>query len=104
MHRLAVVLLTAIPISNSLADERYFALFFAHQTPDRRSEEAHTYIEFIRAEVQPGAPPIILQRDTISWLPSNTIVRLHALRPEPGHNFTLEETLQLAEGKNVFAW
>ena len=106
MRLVAAVLLIAVlcPSRRASADERYFALFFAHQTTDTQAEEAHTYIEFIRAEMQPNGPPIILQRDTISWLPENTIVRLHAVRSETGRNFTLEETLQLGAGKDVYAW
>jgi hypothetical protein len=106
MRLLAAVLLVAVlcPPRRASAEERYFALFFAHQTPDTKPEEAHSYVEFIRAEVQPNCPPIVVQRDTISWLPCNAIVRLHALRPEPGHNFTLEESLQLGRGKHIFAW
>ena len=50
MRLLAAVLLVAVlcPSRRASAEERYFALFFAHQTPDTRAEEAHTYIEFIR--------------------------------------------------------
>jgi hypothetical protein len=107
MRTLAAVLLVAIvcPSHRANADERYFVLFFAHQTPDTRAEEAHTYAEFIRAEVQEGCAPIIVQRDTISWLPCTGVVRLTAVHPETGHNFTLDETLdRFTAGKQVFAW
>jgi len=105
--RVAVVALAALACMGRVAGagERYYVLFFAHQTPDQRPEEAHSYADFIRAEVVDGAPPIILQRDTISWLPCTGVVRLRALSPEPGRNFGLEETLdRFAGGKHVFAW
>jgi hypothetical protein len=33
---------------------------------------------------------------TISWLSANLIIRVNALRPECGHNFGLQETLEEA--------
>ena len=106
MRLLAAVLLIAalLPAKRAAADERYYALFFAHQTPSWRAEGSHTYVEFIRAEASAGAPPIILQRDTISWLPRDGRMRLLAAHPEEGRNASLEETLQLAGCRRVSAW
>lgn len=102
----AALLVAALcPAKKAAAQERYFALFFAHQTPDRRAEEAHTYVEFIRTAAPEAACPVVVQRDTISWLPCTGVVRLRALHPEQGCNYTLEETLsRFAQGKHVFAW
>ncbi|MGH2549626.1 MAG: hypothetical protein ACRDHN_09560 [Thermomicrobiales bacterium] len=43
---------------------------------------------------------------TISWLPSNLKVRVNALLPECGHNFTLHETIEyaLANDERVSLW
>jgi hypothetical protein len=107
--RLALTITIAafcLPCVEVVAAEKMFAVFFAMQDAERRPEEAHTFVEFVRAEVNVGMPPIILQRDAISWLPSNLIVRLRALRPEPGRNLTLDETLELgsSKGLEILAW
>ncbi|HVJ80092.1 MAG TPA: hypothetical protein VNC50_03390 [Planctomycetia bacterium] len=86
------------------AAERYFALFFAYQSCDRKPEESHTFVEFIRAEVNAGVPPVILERNTISWLPRTLIVRIRAWRSEPGRNLTLDETFAAARCKEILAW
>jgi len=106
MRLVAAVLLIAalFPSKKAAAEERYFALFLAHQTVDRRVDEAHSFIEFIRADVQPDAPPVILQRDTISWLPCDGKVRLLAAHPEAGCNLSLDKTLERAGGRRISAW
>jgi hypothetical protein len=106
MRLLAAVLLVATlcPSRKAAAEERYFALFFAHQTDRYQPEQAHTYVHYIKAFMQPDGFPVVLERSTISWLPCNADVRLYALKPEPGKNFSLDETLALGLGKHILAW
>jgi hypothetical protein len=96
----------AVPAGSAEAAEKYFAHFFAFEDGKHRPEDCHTFVEFIRAEIQPGVPPIILQRDLISWLPANSVVRVRAVRAELGRNHTLEETLALVDsrGLRLMSW
>jgi len=108
MRLVVAVLLTAgaLPLGRAEAAVKYFAVFFAFEDDKHRPELCHTFVEFIRAEVEPGAPPVILQRDLISWLPASGIVRVHAIRAELGKNYSLEETFAIADarGLRLLSW
>src|SRR4051794_22291611 len=99
-----LLLAFAIPGRRAAAEERYFALFFSYQNYSGQAISTHSFIEFIRADVQPNTLPTILQRDAISWLPSSGNLRLLAIHPEEGRNATLDETLDRARCLRVRAW
>lgn len=99
-----LLLAFAIPGRRASAEEKHFALFFAYQNYAGQPMSTHSFIEFIRADVQPNAPPTILQRDTISWMADDGKVRLLSIRAEQGRNASLDETLALATGRRVSAW
>lgn len=90
------------------ADEFYYVALFGSQREPNDPNYSHTFATFVRAS---GDGPHATEYDvedcfTISWLPANTRVRTRALLPEPGHDFTLEETLNivLGDGERVSMW
>lgn len=108
MRFAVAVIVAASTISPDRAngEEKHFALFFAYQDCRGRVENSHTFVEFIRADLQPNVPPTILQRDVISWFPANGKVRIHTFRAEAGRNATLEETLGIVDsrGFHLMSW
>lgn len=102
----AILAASTISTAPAWGEEKHFVLFFAYEDCRGRVENSHTFVEFIRAEVSPNAPPTILQRDVISWFPANGKVRIHTLRAEPGRNATLDETLAIVDsrGFKLISW
>lgn len=81
----------------SMAADKYYAIFFASQSEPRRARFSHTFCTFMKAEegnADVAAEPK-LETHTISWLPTSGVVRVLALRPERGRNFSLDETLRV---------
>jgi hypothetical protein len=72
---------------------RYFVILFGYDGPGRRAVDSHTFASFFDGDAiergERGAPP------TISWLPEDGNVRRTGLHR--GRNFSLEETLRIAE-------
>jgi hypothetical protein len=96
--------------NSARAGEAYYLLMFASQRPTYSPNYAHTFTTFVRAS-WPGdgpCPPqnVTLEAHTISWLPSNLVIRIQALLPECGHNFGLAETIRFALGteQRVSLW
>lgn len=93
--------------SPARAGEAHYLLVFGSQCVPNNPNYAHSFATFVRA-TWPGDPckDLSLEAHTISWLPVNLAVRTGALCPEPGHNFTLEETLKqvLMDGERVSLW
>jgi hypothetical protein len=82
------------------ADDTYYLIVFASQTPDNQPKYAHTFAAFIKAADTAGKTPA-LETAVISWLPANGIIEVVRLRPEPGKNFGLKETLDWAAALQV---
>jgi hypothetical protein len=103
-----VFLLLARP-APGWAGEACFVLMFGSQRIPNQPNYSHTFATFVRATwagdaCRPG--PISLEAHTISWLPSNLVVRCCALLPECGRNLDLHSTLRyaLANGERVSMW
>ncbi len=80
------------------AEERYFVVFFASQNQRNAPRFSHTFATFFKVDQEEsnGVQIETSESATISWLPSNGVVRL-LQRPVAGRNFTLDETLDWAK-------
>lgn len=71
---------------------RYFAVIFGYQGTPNRAVDSHTFAAFLTGEdLERGD---VYDPATISWLPRTGVVR--PLRKEPGRNFSLSETIDIA--------
>jgi hypothetical protein len=71
-------------------EDMYFAVVFGAQRPLLQLPRyTHSFATF--AHLDPAGR---LEAFTISWLPSTAEVRVLRLQPEPGHNYTLAQTLK----------
>lgn len=87
----------ADPVSPPVCGEsRYYILLFGGQA-DWRPQTAHTWATFVRATRHPSGITLI-DNFTISWLPEKLPVRPFKLRPAPGRNYGLHETLDVMWG------
>jgi hypothetical protein len=97
------------PAGRARAGEAYYLLMFGSQQVPNDPNYSHTFATFVRA-TWPGdgscrkAPR--LEACTISWLPANGKIRTAALLPEPGRNYSLDDTLRyvLANDERVSLW
>lgn len=92
---LFVAVVTLIAASQSFAASysgRYYAVIFGYQGTPNRAVDSHTFASFLTGdELDRGD---VYEPATISWLPRTGVVR--PLRREPGRNFSLSETIQIA--------
>lgn len=89
------------------AEELYFMIVFGADGASLRPRDAHTFATFVKAtgegrSLATGELEVV----TISWLPRSGIVHAARLFPEPGRNFGLRESLDLAyrQGGQVCRW
>jgi hypothetical protein len=74
---------------------RYYFILFGGQSLPFRPATAHTWATFVKAT--PSADgKLMMESFTISWLPATAEVVPYRLHPEPGKNYTLEETFAIA--------
>jgi hypothetical protein len=96
-------------VGTARAGEAYYVVLFASQRVPNDPEYSHTFATFVRTS-WPGngrcTRPVSVEAHTISWLPSNLKIRVLALMPESGHNYTLDQTLRyaLANDARVSLW
>jgi hypothetical protein len=88
-----------VPAAAPPADERFFAVFLAHQSPENAIKFSHTFAVFLRTS-NDGTKRRINEACTISWFPVSEIVSV-ARSAEPGVNKTLEQTLTWAEQRGL---
>jgi hypothetical protein len=92
MFALAAVLSA---VNTAQAGTRHYMLIFGAQTHPKIPRYTHTFCTIVRlVDPLPGCSAFRMEAYTISWLPQTMIIRPYRLRAEPGHNFTLEETLR----------
>lgn len=83
---------------DSADGERFFAVFFAHQSAENSIAMSHTFATFVRTTG--GAHPRVVEAHTISWFPVSEIVAVS--RPsETGENRSLAKTLAWAEERRL---
>lgn len=85
-----VALFVSVAIASAQECERYYVVVYGSQLPGfKAASKSHSWATFFR-KTPDGAVDLF----TISWLPVAGKVRPLALRPEPGRNYTFEETVQ----------
>jgi hypothetical protein len=93
MRLLLCLILHLAVVGFAHAEERYFVTLYASQRSGREPQHTHSFAVFIR--VTPEGESNRCEKFTISWMPAGGVIRLIA-PPEPGKNYTLEETLDWA--------
>ena len=95
----AVVWLAFVLPASAQAGETHFLLMFGSQRIPNNPDYAHTFATFVRVQWAGDGPcrkGAHFEAHTISWLPSNLVVRTRAFLPESGKNFDLDTTLRYA--------
>ncbi len=87
--------------------ERYFGLVFSSQAKPKLPRFTHVWATMVKvsnAELPPDQ--WVYQIDTISWVPASLHVRTFKLRPEPGANLSLKDTLAFVQShhEHVSVW
>lgn len=83
----------------AIGQSRHYFILFGGQAIPFRPRTAHTWAIFAKASrLADGA--LAVEWFTISWLPAHGPVRPLRVWPEPGRNYTLEETMQRAAEQN----
>jgi hypothetical protein len=95
-YRLRVFALSVFLLAGNSAHAgvRYYLLIFGAQTHPKIPRFTHTFCTIVKVvEPAPGCSNVGIEAHTISWLPQTMKIKPYRLHAEPGHNFTLEETL-----------
>jgi len=96
---------TALARTSPSPNEHFYLIVFGSQDALRRPKYTHTFATLIHTVESPGQAPQV-ETHTISWFPATADI--HPLRRyvEPGHNFTLPETLDIVLGnrESVDVW
>jgi hypothetical protein len=79
---------------------RYYFMLFAGQGVPFRHRTAHTWATWVKATPTADGR-VLLEPLTISWLPAAVEVHPQRLRPEPGMNYTLDETFAIMASHNA---
>lgn len=87
-------------------NERYYIMLFGSQSTPRVPAKSHTWATMVKVTDDPKGGPPSVESHTISWLPDSMKVRWWRLLVEPGSNFTLDYSLDLAErtGQRISMW
>jgi hypothetical protein len=86
--------------------DTYLGIIFGSQTHPKQLRYTHTWATFVRVS-DVGAPGYVgLNVHTISWMPESMNVQTWTLRPVPGVNLDLEQTLRVVydDNQHVTAW
>lgn len=87
--------------STAQAGQAFFVVMLAFQTVPSNPRDTHSFASYVRVSWDGYGPmegPLSFDVKTISWLPETTVLRPLNLLGEPGHNFSLDETIHIAEG------
>jgi hypothetical protein len=109
MHRSAAkiisiffVIFTANPAASAEPIHRHFMIIYSFQNRINTPHGAHVFATFVESDLSPSGHDVAhFEAHTLSWLPVMEDSRFLRLRPEPGRNFSLAETLQLAESRGL---
>jgi hypothetical protein len=87
----------ADPVSPAPAvtQPRYFFMLYGGQSLPFKPRTAHTWATFVRTAPSPDGA-LLVEHFTISWLPVTGEVKPWRMRPEPGRNYSLDETFAIA--------
>jgi hypothetical protein len=95
--------------SAAQAGQAFFIVMLAFQNVPNNPRSTHSFASYVRVTWDGCGPmegPLSLDVKTISWLPESTILKPFAILGEPGHNFSLKDTIQIAQrdGARVSLW
>jgi hypothetical protein len=96
-----------VPERTANGEEYYYAMIFGSQSSPKLLRYTHTWATFFRAVGEgPDLRNYSVQANTISWLPRSLDVRVWRLKPEPGVNLDLYQTLSYvySNGESVTMW
>lgn len=97
-HLLLTLVCFLGPAATARPIDRYYLIVFAYEGNPNLARESHTFATFVHDG------PAGLEKLTISWLPDYR----QPIRPLPvvrGHNYTLEETLEIAGRRHrIYYW
>lgn len=102
--RLFAVLAVLVGVGSLRADD-YMIVFSAEKVPYRPTG-AHTFAALVQIEPGPDGNLTVVACDSLSWLPASGKIRGLALKPEPGRNVPLNETLDdaVVERRQICVW
>src|SRR4051794_1890419 len=102
----AVLLLALLPGQRAAAEAGDYLLVFSADSVPYRVSKTHTFAALVRVEEGPDGCPHVADLRSLSWLPATLHFRAWAVRPEPGRNVPLGETLgvYLGDGHRVCLW
>jgi hypothetical protein len=97
-----IALLLLLICGASARADRCFVVVFGAVAQPMRPKLSHSWATFVRMPAAGGSPEIT----TISWLPAKGEITPLSLSPEPGYNYSLDETFAgvLSQGQKVWAW
>jgi len=100
---LSFVIAIAAAISpNAYADDQYYMIVLTSQAEPNLPKLSHTFAVFAKASGEgKDFQKYKLETHTISWLPRSLSITPLRVRPEPGHNLNLLESLKYAESINA---
>lgn len=104
LKQLRLVLIMLVSISSHQAkasgSPTFFMTVFGAESAISLARNSHTFATFVKVE-----NGTITEEGTISWLPAPGYFMANftmpLLRVVPGHNYTLDETVQLSPGRRV---
>jgi hypothetical protein len=88
-------------------NEWYFVLVFSSQSTPKLPRYTHTFATVVKVTADGRDPSQgAIESVTISWLPATLQLKALSLKPEPGVNLNLYETLHTAmsQGQRVTRW
>ncbi|NBQ52911.1 MAG: hypothetical protein EBU49_04955 [Proteobacteria bacterium] len=96
------LIFTANPAAIAQPIHRHFMIIYGFQDGINTPHGSHVFATFVESDVSPSGHDLArFEAHTLSWLPVMVDNRFLRLRPEPGRNFSLDETLQLAESREL---
>jgi hypothetical protein len=82
--------------SPARSEERYYLLVFGSQSCPKIPRFTHTWATAVRASIDDQSRQVCrVEAFTISWYPATLRIRPWVLRPEPGVNLELHDTIRL---------
>lgn len=109
-YRILTIIFTIFIVASPATAEptrRHFMIIYGYQNRINTPHGSHIFATFIEADGSPSTHNLPrVESRTLSWLPAQQNSRFLRLRPEPGLNFSLDETMGIAlsRGLSVMRW
>jgi hypothetical protein len=93
----AVLLIAHVFLSEAKADESYYMIVYSAQRAPNAPRFSHTFATFVKATGDGNDnTKYKIEPHTISWIAKTKEIVVARLKPEPGVNLSLKESLELA--------